>query len=131
MLLERLIKDWNAPVYAFFRPTPSIMYIDDHQVHVFTCNAKTCKRKGKNGQEVWRYLNTADALSMSNLRWHAKICWGEEIVAAVSNTKDVHATRGVLAKMSLSRNGSITATFQREGKVKVMYSHRQHMRIES
>ncbi|KAF4610550.1 hypothetical protein D9613_006531 [Agrocybe pediades] len=33
--LKRLMKDWNAPIYAFFKPTPSIEYINDRRVHVF------------------------------------------------------------------------------------------------
>jgi hypothetical protein len=49
------------------------------------------------GQNVWCYLNTADATSTSNLRWHAKVCWGEETVTAAGTVKDVYATRAVLA----------------------------------
>lgn len=94
------------------------------------CNAKTCKGKGKNGQDVWRYLNTADMTSTSNLRWHAKICWGVETVTAASDTKDVHAAQAVLAKSNL-QDRLITATFQRVGKENVTYSHRQHSRTES
>ena len=94
------------------------------------CNAKTCKGKGKNGRDVWRYLNTGDVMSTSNLRRHAKICWGEETVAAASDTKDVHAACAILAKSNL-KDGSITAMFQRVGKEKIMYSHRQHTRTES
>jgi hypothetical protein len=62
------MKQWNTPVYAFFRPTPTIECIDGRRVHVFECSAKTCTGKGKHGRKVWRYLNTADATSTSNLR---------------------------------------------------------------
>jgi hypothetical protein len=75
------LKDWNSPIYVFFKPTPMIEYIKDRRVHVFECNAKSCKGKG-NGRMVRRYLDTSDAKSTSNLRKHAKICWGEEVVAS-------------------------------------------------
>jgi hypothetical protein len=42
---------------------------------------------------VRRYLDTTDAKSTSNLRKHAKICWGEEAVAAADQTRDVLAAR--------------------------------------
>jgi len=76
MKLERLLKDWNSPIYAFFTPTPSIEYIKGHRVYVFECSTKHCRGKG-NGRLVHRYLDTSDAKSTSNLRKHAKICWGE------------------------------------------------------
>ena len=111
----------------FFKPTPIIDHIDDCCVHNFTCNVKTCKGKGKNGQNVGCYLNTVDATSTSNLRYHAKNCWGDETIAAASDTKDVHAAHAVLEKSNL-KDGLITAAFQRVGKEKIMYSHRQHTR---
>ncbi|KAF8230845.1 hypothetical protein L208DRAFT_1279924 [Tricholoma matsutake] len=45
-----LLKDWNAPIYAFFHPVPSIDYVGNpaQHVHVFECNAKFCKWKGLN-----------------------------------------------------------------------------------
>jgi hypothetical protein len=48
---------------------------------------------------------------MSNLRRHAKICWGEDTVEAASCTKDVHAAHAVLAKSNL-KDASITAVFE-------------------
>src|ERR1700722_4132640 len=86
--IERLSKDWNSPVYVFLKQTPSIEYIKDRHVHVFECAAARCMGKG-NGRMVRRYLDTGDCKSTSNLRKHAKICWGEEAVAAADNTKDV------------------------------------------
>jgi hypothetical protein len=74
---------------------------------------------------VCRYLNTGDAKLTSNLCKHAKVCWGEEAVAAADNTKDVHAAREALSKIRLV-DGSITAAFERVAKSKVTYSHRQH-----
>jgi hypothetical protein len=124
------MKDWTAPIYAFFKPIPIIEYVDNRRAHVFTCNAKTCKGRGKNGRSVRRFLGTSDSTSTSNLRRHAKICWSEETIAAASNAKDVHAARAVLAKSKL-KDGSITAAFERVGKEKVTYLHRQHTRTES
>jgi hypothetical protein len=62
IILERLFNDWNSLVYVFFKPTPSIEYINERRVHVFECSAKHCKGKG-NGRMVRRYLDTSDAKS--------------------------------------------------------------------
>ena len=126
---ERLSKEWNSPVYAFFKPTPSVVYINDRRVHVFECSATRCMGKG-NGRMVRRYLDTGDAKSTSNLRKHAKICWGEDVMAEADKTKDVHAAREVVSKMK-SANGSITDAFERVAKGKVTYSHRQHTTTEA
>ena len=121
---ERLSKEWNSPIYVFFKPTPSIAYIKEHRIHVFECATTRCLGKG-NGCMVCRYLDTGDAKSTSNLRKHAKICWGEEAVTAADNTRDVRAAREALSKMK-SVDSSITAAFERVAKGKVTYSHRQH-----
>jgi hypothetical protein len=86
-----LEKDWNSPLYAFFKLTPLIDHIDGHHAHVFECGVKHCKGKGRNGQYVWHFLNMGDATSMSNLHQHTKICWGEDAIKAADQTKDVHA----------------------------------------
>ena len=124
---EKLSKDWVSPIYVFFKPTPAIEYINDHRVHVFECTAPNCKGKA-NGRKVRRYLDTTDAKSTSNLRKHAKICWGEEPVAAADATKNVHAAREALGKY---KDSSITAAFRRVAKGKVTYSHRQHTTAEA
>ena len=126
---ERLSKEWNSPVYAFFKPTPSVVYINDRRVHVLECSATRCMGKG-NGRMVRRYLDTGDAKSTSNLRKHAKICWGEDVMAEADKTKDVHAAREAVSKMK-SANGSITDAFERVAKGKVTYSHRQHTTTEA
>ncbi|KAF8163030.1 hypothetical protein B0H34DRAFT_672127 [Crassisporium funariophilum] len=77
--LERLSKEWNSPIYAFFKPIPLIEYIKERRVHVFKCGAKHCMGK-------------------SNLRKHAKICWGEEAVAAADLTRDARAACEALGK---------------------------------
>lgn len=88
IIAERLLEDWVSPIYIFFKPTPAIEYIKERRVHVFQCDAKYCKGRG-NGRHVRRYLDTGDAKSTSNLRKHAKICWGEEAVAAADSTRDI------------------------------------------
>lgn len=77
---------------------------------------------------VRRYLDTTDAKSTSNLRKHAKICWGEEAVAAADRTKDVRAAREALGKI---KDSSIMAAFERISKEQASYSHRQHTTIEA
>jgi hypothetical protein len=116
-------------VYVFFKQTPSIEYIKERRVHVFECAAARCMGK-INGRMVRRYLDTGDAKSTSNLRKHAKICWGEEAVAAADNTKDVRAAREALKKLK-SVDSSITEAFVRIAKGKVTYSHRQHTTTEA
>lgn len=128
-IIERLSKDWNSPIYVFFKQTPRIEYVNNRRAHVFVCAAGRCR--GKNGRDVRRFLDTGDAKSTSSLRRHAKNCWGDEAVAAADGTQDLDGARVVLAKTKL-RDGSITAEFQCiAGKGKVTYSHRQHTSTES
>jgi hypothetical protein len=82
------------------------------------------------GRQVWCYLNMADATSTSNLRQHTKICWGQETVAAAGSANNVSEARAVLGNTIL-KDGSITAAFERVGKGKVTFSHRQHTKAES
>ncbi|KAJ3513595.1 hypothetical protein NLJ89_g2859 [Agrocybe chaxingu] len=126
--LERLKKEWNSPIYVFFKSTPAIEYINDRRVHVFECAAKHCC--GRNGRHVRRYLDTGDAKSTGNLRKHTKLCWGDEAVAAGDKTRDVHAAREALAGMK-DLNGSITSAFERVARSKVTYSNRQHTTTET
>jgi hypothetical protein len=118
-----------SPIYVFFKPLPSVEIIRDRRVHVFECTVLNCKGRA-NGRMVRRYLNTADAKSTSNLCKHAKICWGEEAVAAADATKDISAARAAMKKGNL-RDSSITAAFRRISKENVSYSYRQHTTIET
>ncbi|KAH9012945.1 hypothetical protein EDB83DRAFT_2233505 [Lactarius deliciosus] len=127
--LEHLLKDWNSPIYVFFKVTPLIEVINGRCVHVFECNAKHCVGKG-NGRMVRRYLDTSDAKSTGNLQKHAKGCWGVEVVAAANVTKNVQAARDALEKVK-SVDGPITAAFQCITKDKITYSHRQLIAIEA
>ncbi|KAF8148658.1 hypothetical protein B0H34DRAFT_636900, partial [Crassisporium funariophilum] len=108
---EQLLKEWNSPIYAFFKPIPLIEYIKESRVHVFKCGAKCCMGK-----------------SNGNLCKHAKICWGEEAVAAADLTRDARAAREALGKV---KDSSITLAFERIAKGKVIYSHRQHTTTEA
>ena len=80
---------------------------------------------------MWCYLDTGDAKSISNLRHHAKVCWGQEVVNVASEAKDVHAAYDAMAKAKL-RDGLVTVAFEWIGKKnQVMYSHCQHTKAES
>jgi len=118
ILLARLMKRWDAPVYAFFRPMPAIIYVGDRKVHVFECAASHCKCKTR---FVRRYIDTGDISSTSNLRRHAIRCWGDDAVAAADQTSNAKVAREALSNKEV--NGSITAAFERVGKGKVTYSH--------
>jgi hypothetical protein len=120
--------EWTSPIYVFFKTKPRIEYIDDRKAHVFQCASGRCK--GRNGRDVRRYQDKGDRNSTSNLRKHAKICWGEDAVASADSTCDVEAAREVLIKSGL-RDRSITGEFERIGKGKVTFSTRQHTKTET
>ena len=125
------MKEWNAPIYAFFNATPMIQYTNGRRSHVFECLAKNCRGKGRDQRCVNRFLDKKDAKSTSNLRKHAKICWGEETVEAADETRDVNLAKKIVAKHGSLKDGSLTTVFERNGKGKVSYSHRQHTKAET
>jgi len=120
-----------SPIYAFFQPTPSIAIVDGRRVHEFHCSATNCKGRGKQPRVVRRYLDTTDRNSTGNLRKHARQCWGEEILQGADSCGDIDSTREGLVKAKKLRDGSITAAFERKGKGKVTFSHRQHDKTET
>ena len=129
IILGRLIEEWTSPIYAFFGKIPDISYINGRCVHEFRCSAKSCKAKGVYKRIVRRYLDTTDCKSTSNLKRHAIMCWGAENVDRALDTKvDIKEARVTLAGL---KDGSITAAFERTGKGKVSYSHRQHTKAET
>jgi len=79
---------------------------------------------------VRRYLDTGDKSSTGGLRWHAILCWGEEVVKEACATKNIETARDGLNRAEL-KDGSITAVFERTGKGKISYSHRQHTKVET
>lgn len=111
----------------FFKPVPSIQYIKKRKAHVFECAARQCLRRTR---QVRRFLDKGDAKSTSNLRRHAKICWGSETVEAADDTQDIEAARVALRAVKTT-NGSITAAFQQVAQGKAIYSHRQHTKNEA
>lgn len=111
----------------FFKPTPTIEYFGGRKAHVFECGLSRCRSKTK---FIRRYLYTGDTSSTSNLRRHAKICWGDEAVAAADKTGNLGIAREALSKQK-GANGSIVASFERVGKSKVTYSYRQHTKAEA
>ena len=130
-LLERLSKEWVSPIYAFFHPIPSIVDVDGRRVHEFRCSASNCKGRGKNSRIVRRYLDTSDRNSTGNLRKHARQCWGDEILLGADTCGDIDSTREALAKAKKLKDGSITTAFERKGKGKVTFSHRQHDKTQT
>ena len=121
---ERLMKEWNSPIYAFFDPMPVIETINSRRAHAFKCMAKGCKVR------IRRFLDKKDARSTGNLRKHVKSCWGDEVLQAADEAKNANEVRMNIVA-SVLRNGSITASFERKGKGQVTYSHRQHTRTET
>jgi hypothetical protein len=123
---EQLAQDWTSPIYAFFNPHPLIEVINSRRCHEFVCTAPQCKGKGAKPQIVCRFLDTMDAKSTGNLRKHAKLCWGTDIIDKADDAKDIASIRKGLATAQKTRDGSITASFERIGKGKVTYMTRQH-----
>jgi hypothetical protein len=64
------------------------------------------------------------------MRKHAKKCWGADIVALTDKARNANEIRSTTNKGAIDSQ-SITAAFERKGKGKVKYSHRQHTRAES
>lgn len=131
MPLERLSDDWVSPIYAFFQPTPSIETVDGRRVHEFECSASYCKGRGKNPRIVRRYLDTSDRNSTGNLRKHAQMCWGDGILSGADACGDRNSARKGLDKAKKLQDGSITTSFEREGKGKLTFSHRQHTKVQT
>ena len=89
--------------------------------------AKTCKYKSRG---VRRFLDKGDAKSTGNMRKHAKRCWGDDVVTAADKAANANDVRRTTVKGALDPQ-SITAAFERKGKGKVTYLHRQHTKTES
>ncbi|KIM56128.1 hypothetical protein SCLCIDRAFT_133240, partial [Scleroderma citrinum Foug A] len=116
---EKNVRDWNAPIYAFFEPVPWVIEVEGRPVHVFKCNAHGCKAT------VRCYMDTKDAGSTGNLCRHVKSCWGSEVVSAADDARNADEVRTKMCPGFL-KDGSITAAFEQKGKGKVTYSHRPH-----
>jgi hypothetical protein len=91
------------------------------------CAAKACLHKSRG---VRRFLDKGDARSTSNMQKHAKKCWGNGIITSADKANNADDVRRTTVKGVLNPQ-SITAAFERKGKGKVTYSHRQHTKTES
>ncbi|KAF8257190.1 hypothetical protein EI94DRAFT_1709447 [Lactarius quietus] len=105
--LSCISKKWDAPVYIFFKASPTIEYFDGRKAHVFECGAMCCCCKSK---FIQQYLYT--------------------VVGAADTMGNLKVAREALLKKE-GLNGSITAAFEWVGKSKVTYSHRVHTRLEA
>lgn len=75
-------------------------------------------------------MDKGDAKSTSNMRKHAKKCWGDDVVVSADKAANVSEVRRTTVKGHLDPQ-LITAAFERKGKGKVTYSHRQHTKSEA
>jgi hypothetical protein len=123
-LTERLKKSWTAPIYGFYKADVKIGYDEGRKYHLFRCDGRSCT------ETIRRYLDTKDRSSTSNLRKHARTCWGKDAVKVVDDAKNADEVRNKHVK-ALKQHGTITAAFERTGKGKVTYSHTQHTPIET
>jgi hypothetical protein len=80
--------------------------------------------------QIRRFLNKKDTRSTGNMQKHVGTCWGDEVLQTAYEAKNAEEVRTKIVP-SILRNGSITASFERKGKGKVTYSHRQHTRTET
>ncbi|KAG1825327.1 hypothetical protein DFJ58DRAFT_672728, partial [Suillus subalutaceus] len=118
----RLQKGWTSLVYTFFKPTPSIEYTDGRRSHVFKCLGKGCK------QRIQRYLDKGDMKSTSNMVEHVKSCWGKTAYEAAQEAKTTASAR---CTHGLHFKSYGLSWFERRGKGKVMYLHRQHTKSKT
>ncbi|KAJ6577977.1 hypothetical protein B0H19DRAFT_883837, partial [Mycena capillaripes] len=103
---------WTSPIYTFFDDNVETVIDsrDGRKYQAFKCKAPGgCKSK-----------SGADRSSTSNLKKHAKQCWGSNVVEA--------RIKGV--KADTNRDGSIFAAFARSGQCPVNVSHRTHTQPE-
>ena len=121
-----MLKKWVAPAYVFFKPSACVEYVKGHKAHVFECIAAHCHCKSR---YVRHFLYTRDTSLTSNLRRHAKICWGDEVIKAADATGNLHFACEALSKKK-GLNGSITAAFEQIRKSNVTYSQCPYTKLE-
>ena len=80
-------------------------------------------------QHIHCFLDKGDAGSTGNLRKHAVSCWGETAVTAVASLPNIKEARKSV--IDFKNTGSITAAFEKKGRGKLTYSHRQHTKTET
>jgi hypothetical protein len=120
------MKSWDAPVYGFYGSIPDVIHHNGRRCHVFKCAAVGC------GAKIRHFLDMNDRGSTSNLRLHAKRCWGDEAFDKAYELKDLAKVREAVGRAKNSPNGNIVAMFAKsEGSGAVRYMHRQHTTEES
>lgn len=118
------MKRWTSPIYAFYDPIPDIEYVGGRRAHGFKCAGHSCQYKCR------RYLDGPDRASTGNLIKHVKLCWGDATYAAATECRNAKDARENIVK-PFAATGTITASFERTGKGKVSYSHRQYTKTET
>ncbi|TFK81274.1 hypothetical protein K466DRAFT_502420, partial [Polyporus arcularius HHB13444] len=110
-----LRKNWTAPIYGLYRADVKAAIIDGDRCHIFTCS--------RCNHSVNRFLETKDCGSTSNLRLHAKGCWGKDVVSRLEKTKNLHESRkaakgflktGKLTEYFCSQKGDHIVTYQQQ-----------------
>ncbi|KAI1784273.1 hypothetical protein LXA43DRAFT_901906, partial [Ganoderma leucocontextum] len=123
---ENLMRGWDAPIYTFFEPRPTIQYKNGRRSHVFKCAKKNCKAK----EGVRRYLDTKDSTSTSNLRRHVETCWGSDALKIATSLGNTNGAREEIFEKVL-REAPLTAHFERKKGGRVTYMHRNHTKVET
>ena len=99
--------------------------------HKSSCLAESCRGKRKSSRCMNCYIDKADTSWTSNLHKLAKICWGDDVMKATDEMKDLMCARAIVAKSGLG-NASIMAMFEQvKGKGVVIYSHMLHTKTET
>ncbi len=108
---EKLKKGFHSPIYTFYRPKIEIKYCcsrtskKSQKHHVFVCAAPGCKHCVARNQE------TRDQSLSSNLKDHARQCWGINTVKAALQVKDLDQAQVILKKHGRKKNGLLTTVF--------------------
>ena len=114
---------WTVPVYAFFKPDPQIEYVDGRRTHTFQCTNTGCKHT------IRRYLSSKDGTSTSNLRKHARRCWGVEALEAADRMTTASSAKASVEKYRRTQN--LKVAFGAASKKSFRYSTVQHTPTES
>ncbi|KAJ7301562.1 hypothetical protein DFH08DRAFT_724124 [Mycena albidolilacea] len=115
---DEMKKKWTSPIYSFFSDIKIGQEDDGRRYHFFKCAAVKCKVKRT--YENADGTRASDAGSTGNLKKHALLCFGENVVEA--------AIKGEGVK---NPDGSIFAAFARAGQRPVNVSHRAHTNPEA
>ena len=125
---EWIKKHWKAPIYAFFEAEPLVTYVMDPKTGKDKkCYTFCCTNHGCTGC-IRHHLDSKDKSSTSNLRKHAKQCWGEDQLKMVDDSKNIIAAHNAIGQ--IYQTGTITVHFERKDGSKITYSNKQHTKTE-